>query len=569
LWQIRAKRVVHDQQERQIYFDNAQLRILDVPVFYIPHMRLPDPTLKRATGFLIPELRNDSQLGTGVKAPYFIKLGDHRDLTLTPYLSNNTTTLEMRYRQAFRRGTIEFSGAISQDSLTTQNTRGYLFGTGKFQLNRDYVLSFDLKSTSDNAYLLDYDYSDADRLESVVAIERSKRDENTRFALTHYNSLRTTESNATLPTIIGSAETERRFFPKAIGGEGRLQLGAYGHHRTSTLNVDSIDADNVVDGRDVARLNGEVSWRRSWTLMAGLRAGVTTALAFDAIRTEQDATSDTFVSQLTPAVAAHLRWPMVKTSKGGTAYVIEPIAQIGWVGGDTLNIANDESTRVEFDEGNLLSLSRFPSVDRRERGVVGAVGFSWSRIDPSSWGANLTFGQVYRDTNNPDFTDSSGLAGQTSDLLVAGQIKTQSGLTLTARTLFDPTDGLNKAEAHAGWSNTKLALDASYVWLGADAAEDRANTLSEWSLDSSYRMSKHWTGLMNWRFDVAASETVKAGVGLEYRNECVKVNFSVSRRFTSSATVTPSTDIGFTVALLGFSAASSDASYTRQCKNAG
>ena len=67
LWAIRAKRVVHDSEERQIYFDNAQLQVLGVPVFYIPRLRLPDPTLDRARGFLIPELKTSTLLLSSVR----------------------------------------------------------------------------------------------------------------------------------------------------------------------------------------------------------------------------------------------------------------------------------------------------------------------------------------------------------------------------------------------------------------------------------------------------------------------------------------------------------------------
>ena len=45
LWEIRAKRVVHDAQGQQLYFDNAQLRFGGIPVFYIPRLRMPDPNL--------------------------------------------------------------------------------------------------------------------------------------------------------------------------------------------------------------------------------------------------------------------------------------------------------------------------------------------------------------------------------------------------------------------------------------------------------------------------------------------------------------------------------------------
>ena len=45
LWEIRADRIVHDDVERQIYFDNASFLLCGTPVLWVPRMRLPDPTL--------------------------------------------------------------------------------------------------------------------------------------------------------------------------------------------------------------------------------------------------------------------------------------------------------------------------------------------------------------------------------------------------------------------------------------------------------------------------------------------------------------------------------------------
>jgi LPS-assembly protein len=576
LWQIRAKRVVHDQEERQIYFSHAQFRVLDVPVFYFPQLRLPDPTLKRASGFLIPEFHQNSKLGFGVKVPYFLMLGPHRDLTLTPYIGGNTKTLEYRYRQAFRNGGIEFNGALSDDSIHPDQPRYYLFADGFFHLRNDYKLSFDLKYASDDAYLVDYDYSDFDRLNSNVTLERARRDEYTRFAVLHVQSLRTGEDNNTIPTIMSVAETERRFFPERLGGEARLNLEFRSHQRQSTLPVDGPDLDPIsglvfperlVDGRDVQRATASLGWRRNWTMSNGLRTGLTSELVFDGIKTSQDTVLEGTEAQLTPSFAAHMRYPMARVSASGVTEVLEPVAQIGWSGGDPLLVANDESTRVEFDEGNLLSLSRFPANDRRERGATAAVGVNWSRFDPNGWQARFSLGQVYHKTVHADFTQSSGLAGTRSDLLVAGQVTTQNGLSLMARGLFDWSGGLSKASARLGWNNSKLWLDASVVWLESDIAEDRANRLSEWVIDSRYRIHRNWTAVADWRYDVASSQSAEAGLGLEYRNECVKIGLSISRNFTTSATVQPSTDIGLTVALLGFSARSADKSFNRTCRN--
>ncbi|MDA5555893.1 LPS-assembly protein LptD [Shimia sp. MMG029] len=557
LWQIRAKRVVHDQAERQIYFDEASFLIRDVPVFYFPHLRMPDPTLKRSKGFLFPNFRRTSLLGNGIKLPYFFPIGDDKDLTLTPYISTNTRTLEFRYRQAFENGGIELDGAISDDDLRPNETRGYLFAEGLFQLERDYKLTFDIKAVTDDAYISDYDYSDLDRLNSNIRVERASRYENTSFGVYHFRSLRDDEDNDTLPTLVFQAETERRYFPTSIGGELRTRLEAHSHKRDSGLDGD--------DGRDVARTNASVEWLRNWTLATGLRLGVNGGLAFDAYKTHDDTTVSSFDSGFTPAAAINLRYPLVKRGTDGATYLLEPVAQVGWTGGSNLDVANDESTRAEFDEGNLLSLSRFPSHDRRERGLAAALGMNWSRVTSEGWEGHFTVGQVFRDQSQSDFSATSGLAGKTSDLLLAGQFNNQNGLVMSARGLLDSGGTLNKAAARLGWSNPSLMVDASYIWLARDPDEDRAERISEWTLDSSYRFSRHWTGLVDWRYDAVAGKSARAGVGMQYRNECVQVELSLSRRFSTSDTVQSSNTFGINVALLGFSVNSNDKSYSRTC----
>jgi LPS-assembly protein len=565
LWQIRARRVIHDQLEHQLYFEDAQLRVMDVPIFYLPRLRLPDPTLKRANGFLIPNLTSKSVLGLGVKIPYFITLGEHRDLTVTPFLSANSKTLELRYRQAFRNGGIEFHGALSDDNLTSEPLRGYLFGRGAFDLKRDFKLRFDVELVSDKTYLVDYGYSAKDQLGSALAVTRARRDEFINAQIVHFRTLRVNESNATIPSIIGDLEYERRYFPKGVGGELLLSTALHSHFRYSQLDVDSADADNVTDGRDVTRLSAEALWRRDWTVGPGLRAGLQTGVAVDSFITANDAALPARAGEITPMLAFSLRWPWQKTSPFGVMHVIEPVVQLSWTGGNNPNVANDESTRVEFDEGNLLALSRFPAPDRRERGLQAAYGLSWSRFDPNGWQTNLTLGQITRDAADPAFSQTSGLRGTTSDLLVAGQIQSLKGLAFTGRALFDSGLDLAKADARASWQTKRAAVGASYVWLGADAMESRPSTVSEWSLDGLYRFSRHWSGSANVRYDIVSNKTAEAGVGLQYRNECVALDVSLSRRFTSSVILTPSTDFSFTIGLQGFSAKTRDASYTRKC----
>lgn len=564
LWQIRASRVVHDQEARQLYFDDAQFRVLDVPVFYFPHLRLPDPTLKRARGFLVPTFRSSTLLGFGIKVPYFIPLGDHQDITLTPYLSPKTRTLELRYRRAFRTGNLTLLGAATSDTLNDGGARGYLFAEGNFVIASDYKLSFSLKSVSDDSYLNDYDVSGADRLESSLSLSRIKRDAYMMASVLNYQTLRDFESNDTQPRFIADYLLERRIFP-SLGGELRFSAEAHGHLRQSKRDTDGSDDDTDVDGRDVARFNAEISWRDRWTLMGGLRAGLSTHLWLDHYTTEQDATSDAEVSRAIPGVAVELRYPLQRTWANGSRSLIEPVMQLGWTGGERLKNPNDESTRVEFDEANLLTLSRFPAADRREHGGTLAAGLRWLHQAPAGWSAALTLGKIWRDTEDTEFSRSSGLVGTESDLLIAGRFANAMGLTLSARGLLDTDDGVSKAEARAGWSTSRMDLGASYLLLVTDPAEDRTKAQSEWTFDGRYQMTRHWASSGEARYDLADQRLDRLGVGLQYRNECVQVDFQATRNYASATNLEPSTDFDLTVALRGFSAGASGKEFRRTC----
>jgi len=72
-----------------------------------------------------------------------------------------------------------------------------------------------------------------------------------------------------------------------------------------------------------------------------------------------------------------------------------------------------------------------------------------------------------------------------------------------------------------------------------------------------------WNATVLGRYDLQASAPIRAGVGLQYRNECVAVDLSLSRRYTSSTNADPSTDFGISVDLLGLG--NGDSGPTRTC----
>ncbi|GAB4386284.1 LPS-assembly protein LptD [Albidovulum sp.] len=567
LWEIRAERVIHDRLERQIYFDHAQFRVAGVPIFYLPRLRLPDPTLDRATGFLKPSVRTTSQLGPGLKLPYFITLGDSRDLTLTPYFATNrTSTLEFRYRQALAGGRFDVTGAVSRDDILPGQTRGYVFAEGRFGLPRGFTLDLQLQEASDRAYLLDYGISETDRLASGLTLGRTRRNENIDARLFRYRSIRAGDVNAVLPNLVGDLTFQRRFTPALLGGEGGFTFQLHSQWRSSSVDFDA-NGDGVTDGRDVSRASAIGDWKRNWIWDNGMLFSAGAELAADFYAISQDAAFPGTVARVTPTASVELRWPWVRTATrpGGAVHVLEPVVQLVVSPSSSDAVPNEDSRTVNFDEGNLFSYSRFPGADLREQGRRLNLGLGWTRHDPLGWSLGVVAGRVFRDEDLGQFSAGSGLDGTASDWLLAAHLETAGGLTLINRALFDDGLSFSRNELQIAYRQGGYDLGATYLWLVADPAEDRLVPISELEFDAGFDLSQHWRGALSGRYDFEARQATRVGLGLTYRNECASIDFSVSRRFTSSTTVSPSTDFNLSVQLSGFGSGNDGRAYRRSC----
>lgn len=545
LWEIRAEKVIHDAEAQQLYFSNATFRVKGVPILYLPYLRLPDPNNTRATGLLLPRLQSSNRLGIGIEVPYYIALSDSRDLLLTPYLSSNSRTLTTRYRQAFRNGTVSVTAAGSNDDLgVSDGLRGYVFAEGDFALANGAKLRFDIQTASDAAYLSDYGITDIDRLSSIVALTKVTEDVLWSTSLSYYQTLRTDERNASLPPLVASAGLVHRFYP-AMGGT-----------LTATASADTLLRYGSATGqlgRDVTRTGGSLRYVRDWLSGTGVLVTGTGALTADVWQVNDSDQFDATIARAVPYAQVVLRYPLVRRN-GRTRHVLEPVAALSWsrtLGGTP---PNEDSTRPELDEGNLLALTHFPGQDAAENGLRLALGLTWTRAGSEGVTSTLGFGRILRADADPQFTRTSGQDGDVSDWLVAGQIILPRGLTFDGRALLQDDGTTTLATARVFWNRPEVQLAGGYIWQQADAAGGRPGTVSEYSLDGTVQLTPAWDISFDTRYDIARDSPVRAGIGLGWRNECVAVSLSVSRRYATSTTLRPTTNYGLSVALQGFSA---------------
>lgn len=554
MWLIRADRVIRDELEGQIYFENAQFDFMGATIAYLPYFRMADPAKGRATGFLNPVFVSSDLFGGALKIPYYIVLGPHSDATITPFVTNTRAViLEGEYRRRTQSGGFDLNGAIAlDDGIPGRRRRGFLFGDGSFDMGEDFTLDLSLRRATDKSFLRQFDYSTTDRLESSATLTRQVDRSFMSLAVVAFQSLRDDEDNDTIPFVLPEFSYDRYWQDPDFGQFG-LELSSLALTR--------------IDGQDMARLGAKLDWSRNFQLGHGLLANTFARAQFTSYRVANSVSGqDGNFGVVAPTIGADLRWPWAKTTARAT-HVIEPRIQAvsSWPRGDIDMAPNEDSNQLDFDESNLFSLNRFPGQDLIEDGFRINAGLTYSRYDPDGWQMSAGLGQVFRLRDPGQFSAGSGLAGLSSDYVATMTFALPPSVNLINRALFDPDLTFSRAESRLSLNFERWQLEGSYVFLAPDVQAGALSERHEMSLNGRYQFQDNWALKGEWRRELDLGSDIYASAGLEYGNECIDMSFSVSRTFTTSNNVPPATRYSLRVRLAGLGSEASKKWPARKC----
>ena len=202
LWQIKATRIIHKSAEKTVYYRNARLEFIGIPVAYMPVFFHPDPTVKRKTGLFVPSLLQGDAIGVGVTTPFFWNLAPNYDVTLSPtFLTRQGLLAQAQWRHRLMKGsyTIRLAGIFQRDpgAFTDGTTplsgdrkfRGSLRTTGDFSLSRNWTFGWDIHATTDATFNRDYSIAGADEADLASTAYLTGMSETNYFDVRGYHFL--------------------------------------------------------------------------------------------------------------------------------------------------------------------------------------------------------------------------------------------------------------------------------------------------------------------------------------------------------------------------------------------
>jgi LPS-assembly protein len=596
LWQVKGARIIHDQSDKMLYFENAQLEFFGVPMAYLPYFSAPDPTVKRKTGFLMPSVTENTTYGYGVEVPFFWDIAPDYDATFSPrFTSEQGVLFQAEFRQRLLNGAYQVRayGIDQQDPAAfagqpgDRQFRGGVETKGEFALTDKWVWGWEGVALSD--YMVLFDYRLALYKDPFAAFLNLPTEAVSQLYLTgvgdrsyfdaraiYYLSLSGNQSQ--VPVVAPVIDYSNVVNHSVLGGEFSYK-GNFTSLTRDTAVFNPITAAALADGSCLptsadpartitpancllrgmpgtyTRATGEVDWRRSftdpageiWTPFASLRAdAIDSSVANQPGVSNFLPTGESQALRLMPTVGLEYRYPFINVQPWGTT-TIEPIAQVIIRPNepDAGKLPNEDAQSFNFDTSNLFAVDKFSGYDREEGGGRANVGVQATTQFDRGGSVTAVFGQSYQlfGLNSfavADVTNTaleSGLDKPVSDYVASINYSPNRTYTFSTRARFDELTGsVERFEAEGRANFDRFSVSLLY---GDYAAQPDIGFLTRRQgvlASGSVKLASNWvmTGAARW--DLVLNEINQYAFGVGYVDDCfiLAVNYVTSYSYATT-----------------------------------
>ena len=462
-WEISARRVKHDAQEKMLYFQSATFWVYNdtFPILWLPYYEMPDPSVKYKSGFLSPSFNSTNDMGTQINIPFYINFSERHDLTTTfSYLTKENPLFQAEHRLNLRHSEFRSKGSFTRNKAGED--RWHFYNDDKIELGENARAFVYIARTSDVAYLQKYGFYDYQPyLDSGAKLELFGQNSYA-VADTHiFQELRQASRNQKsvpgdiLPNIRGVYQTDPLF--------EETYLSFYG----DVLGISGLDSSSQ-------RLVGEARIISPWTLWGGNRLTLSAATRYDVYNFDKTAiyndgqTVNSYSGVKTRFLpSGYIEWglPMYDVKKSWT-YILEPRARLTLMkhtDKDAVFAVNNDSAGRFLSDTTLFSDNRYAGLDLWENGSFIDYGTRWAAFN-NRHNVEVFLGQTYDfNTSDEDFNDN-GFRNGFSDYV--GRISyAYRYFQLSSRFRFDrETSALNHTENSIYLSKNGNYINLGHIW---------------------------------------------------------------------------------------------------------
>ena len=551
-WELRASKMKHDNIKKTIYYDNAVIRIYNVPIFYFPKLAHPDPTVKRRSGFLIPSYADTKNLGSSINIPYFWDISPDRDFTLKNQLFVNENPLFIgEYRQAFKNSNLIFDFGYSEGYKNTSDTKkpgdkshffAKFFKEFSDNENRTSDFEINLQDVSHRKYLKLY------RIESdLVNYETNTLENFVNF--NHYDdekdlfvSIRSSiyrnlnESyNDKYEFILPELNINKNLYSEKLGS------GSF----NSNFKIHNYDTNKFENF-----LINDFEWSFNKTFFNLPYEGnfLTSLKNVNYEAKNVDKFKKKTTSELMGALGYLASFDLIKSDTNGTNHILKPKFLLKYAPNHMKNETEDNSLYRE----NIFSLNRVNSSSNFEGGSNLTYGFDYERKRKES-NIKFSLGQIINERKlNDKMSDTSSLDKRFSDVVGSFEFDTNNLKIDYNYSLDQNFKEMNYNEVSAEYSLSNMKFNLNYL------EENNISDVKEY-LKSTLEIKRGNNGLFTFsnKRNIITNSSEYYNLSYEYINDCLRAGLVYRREFYNDSELEAENSLMFKVTLSPFGEISS------------
>jgi LPS-assembly protein len=551
LWQLKGARIIHNEDEHEIYFEDATLEMFGVPVAYSPYFSAPDPTVKRRTGFLPPIGGSDHELGYLYQQPYFWAIDDDKDATIAPiFTTQSGQVFYGQYRERWGDAQLSLAGSATQQPALDSSgerkpgvqDRGHFNGSGLINIDDNWRTGFDAVRETDDTYFPRYKllYTPTTSvLQANAYLEGFFGQSYSGLNTYAFQDVRQQVLIKDLPLVTPAYEYNYVSKPGEYGEHWSFDFTPYNIFRASGLNS--------------RRLSQNSQWELPYTSPYGDSLTWTLALQTDLYSTSNnvDANNPSFpvasqAGRAQPQTKLDWRYPWVRQDDVIQEMIEPHFAFIaGPQGKNSIAIPNEDSQDFEFDDQNLYLLNPFPGHDQVDGGERAIYGVTLGAFGDKGGSTTLFVGQQYQFHRSAVFTNATGnpdngLQDNLSDYVGRIQIKPISFFDVSYRFRLDHEDlEPRRSEIDAHLSFPLVTLYTSYIDTTQNVPGTGNTPVDQITIGGSTHFANHWTLGGSLLRDLVSGEFRYQSLNVTYDDECFTMIATLTRNFTTNRDISP------------------------------
>lgn len=541
-WSLQAEQMTHDKNKKTIYYDNAVIKLYDLPIFYLPKLSHPDPSVDRRSGFLVPSFTSTKNLGSSFSVPYYWNIGKDKDLTISPRLFQSEHPLLLgEYRKAYKNSDLILDFGHTEGYKKTSETKR---PGSKSHFFSQFIKNFKGKNNSDNNIKLLVQNVSQDKYLKLYKIKSNLVNYDTNalensFDFTHEseNLFFGLKASAYESLTNVSDDKYEYILPELVLNRNLMSNNKFGIlDLQSNFKVRSYETN-----KQTTFLVNDFDWLfKNFIFDSGIKSSLLANIKNVNYETNNEQKyKNEFTNELFGAIGLLSEVNLYKNNNSAK-HLLTPKILLRYAPGHM----RKEDNGFRLNNLNIFNMNRIDELNNFENGLSATIGMNYE-LEKATNKYDISLAQVINEKENKNMSPTSSLNQKFSDVVGSTSFQPNENFKLNYNFSLDQNyKDINYNEVGSEMNFKPVKIDFSYL-------QEKQHIGNNEYFKSLIEVEKGNNGIfaIDTKRNLITNSSEYYNLSYEYINDCLRAGLVFRREFYNDSEIEPENSLLFKITL--------------------